>query len=344
MTTMPRNATIIAGALHGLQNVLVQNGQDPAVLGLKSGIPAGAWLNIQHEIPLYAFVETYEHGAALLGQPAIGWTSAANYEFRNLGELGKAVLSASTVGSALRTFERYLRCVQSESDMQLCVEDGVATLTYRILNPDIWPRRQDAEFTLSVLVELIRRGAGRNWHPDLICFEHSAVRSINSWADAAGGFCLFDCETNALSFPESVLYAQMPRDHADHHRQAVQFLNQGIADKTWTQTLTARTRTAIYEGLGVGTADQENVARQLGLSRRSLHRHLKDEGSRYSALLEDCRFRVARHALVDTRQPLAQIACDLDYSDQTAFERAFKRRTGMTPKQYRQSFSSDLAE
>lgn len=340
---MPRNATIISGALHGLLDVLVENNQDPAVLGLQSGIPAGAWQDTQFEIPLYAFVEFYEKGAALLGQPGIGWSSGSNYEFLNLGELGKAVLSASTVGSALRTFERFLRCVQSESDMQLCIEDGVATVTYRILNPDIWPRRQDAEFTLSVLVELIRRGAGKNWHPDLICFEHSAVRSINSWADAAGGFCLFDCETNALSFPESVLYAPMPKEYLGNHRQAVQYLNEGIACKACTQSLTARTRTAIYEGLGTGTADQENVARQLGLSRRSLHRHLKDEGVQFSALLDDCRFRVARHALVDTKQPLAQIACELDYSDQTAFERAFKRRTGMTPKQYRLSFTPGTA-
>jgi AraC-like DNA-binding protein len=59
---------------------------------------------------------------------------------------------------------------------------------------------------------------------------------------------------------------------------------------------------------------------------------------RFSTLLDDCRYRIARHALVDTSHSLAQIAFELDYSDQTAFERAFKRKTGMTPKQYRQSY------
>lgn len=336
---MPRNATIISGALNGLEDVLVQNGRDPAVLGQRSGVPSDAWQNAQCEIPLFCFVEVFEQGATMLSQPSIGWKSGAHFDFHQLGDLGSAILSASTVGSALRTFERFLRFVQSESDMQLSVEDGVATLTYRILNPDIWPRRQDAEFTLSVLIELIRRGAGGTWQPDLICFEHTAFRPVGNWVDTAGSFCLFDCETNALSFPESVLNAPMPKDDLDCHQQALKRLTQSLTTKAWTQSLTARTRTAIYQGLGSGTADQETVARQLGLSRRSLHRHLKDEGARFSTLLDDCRFRVARHALIDTRQPLAQIACELDYSDQTAFERAFKRRTGMTPKQYRKSFA-----
>ncbi|WP_428686786.1 AraC-like transcriptional regulator QhpR [Roseibium sp.] len=335
---MPRGATIISGALNGLQFMLVRNGHDAVALGRQVGLPAGAWLDSQFEIPLYDFVNIYERGAAMLDQPGIGWQSGPLLDLGDLGELGEALLTASTIGSALRTFERFLRYVQSETEMTLTVEDGVATLIYRILNPDIWPRRQDAEFTLSVLTALIRRGAGADWHPDLVCFEHSASRSTSSWTDPAFGVCQFDCETNALSFPESILAMPMPSDGRKDHRRALANLSRGLARKARANSLTARTRTAIYEGLGTGTADQETVARQLGLSRRSLHRHLSDEGVRYSSLLNECRFRVARHALLDTTHSLAQIACELDYSDQTAFERAFKKRTGMTPKQFRQDF------
>ncbi|WP_370197916.1 AraC family transcriptional regulator ligand-binding domain-containing protein [Roseibium sp.] len=335
---MPTGATIIAGALSGLQSMLIDKGLEPAALGRQSGVPVDAWQDAHFEIPLYAFVEIYEHGAAMLGQPGIGWQSGPRLNLHDLGELGEALLTASTVGSALRTFERFIKFIQSETDLQLTVEDGVATLTYRILNPDIWPRRQDAEFTLSVLTELIRRGAGPNWQPDLICFEHTAARPLSIWAETAGSFCLFDCETNALSFPEKVLSASMPRDSGGGHRNALASLSEALANKARTKSLTARTRTAIYEGLGAGTSDQEAVARRLGLSRRSLHRHLGEEGLRFSTLLDDCRYRIARHALVDTSQSLAQIAFELDYSDQTAFERAFKRKTGMTPKQYRQSY------
>jgi len=336
---MTTGATIISGALCGLQNMLAKQGLEPAALGRQSGVPASAWDSRQVEIPLAAFVQVYEHGAAALGLPGIGWQSGPLLDLTDLGELGEAILSASTVGSALRTFERFLRYVQSETDMRLTVADGVATLSYRILNPDIWPRRQDAEFTLSVLTQLIRRGAGPDWNPDLTCFEHSATRRPSSTEDATGNLCQFDCEINALSFPESVLNLPMPRDDASRHRRALESLTRGLIAKARSNGLIDRTRTAIYLGLGAGLVDQETIARDLGMSRRSLHRHLSGEGVRFSTLLEDCRFRVARHALADTAHPLAQIAFELSYSDQTAFERAFKRRTGMTPRQFRQIYS-----
>lgn len=336
---MPKGATIISGALFGLQSLLTGTALEAAALGRQSGVPLGAWQDSQFEIPLVSFVEIYERGAELLGQPTVGWQSGPLLDLRDLGELGDALLTASTVGSALRTFERFIKYIQSETDLQLTVEDGVATLTYRIVNPDIWPRRQDAEFTLSVLTQLIRRGAGPEWSPDLICFEHSPARPVAKWTDAAGSFCLFECEMNALSFPESVLNRPMPRDDTERHRSVLESLGRELMSKARGKALMDRTRTAIYEGLGTGTSDQESIARRLGVSRRSLHRHLNEEGVRFSSLLEECRFRVARHALVDTPHSLAQIACELDYSDQTAFERAFKRRTGMTPRQFRQTFA-----
>ncbi|TYC48530.1 AraC family transcriptional regulator [Rhodobacterales bacterium] len=335
---MPKGATIISGALFGLQSLLTGTALEAAALGRQSGVPLSAWQDREFEIPLRSFVEIYEHGANVLGRPGLGWQSGPHLQLRDLGELGDALVTASTVGSALRTFERFIKFVQSETDLQLTVEDGVATLTYRIVNPDIWPRRQDAEFTLSVLTQLIRRGAGEAWNPDLICFEHSPLRSVASWSEVGGAFCVYECETNALSFPASVLNAPLPRDDTDRHRRALECLSRELISRTRGRSLVERTRSAIFEGLGTGEADQESIARRLGLSRRSLHRHLGDEGVRFSILLEDCRYRVARHALIDTPHSLAQIACELDYSDQTAFERAFKRRTGMTPKQYRQTF------
>ncbi len=337
---MPKGATIVSGALTGLQNLLSGDGLVPADLGRKSGIPAGAWRNPEVEVPLTAFVQMYEQGSMVLDRPGIGWQTGPLLNLADLGDLGRAILSAPTVGAALRTFVRFLQFVQSETDMRLDVEGGVATLSYRILNPDIWPRRQDAEFTLSVLRELIARGAGAGFKPDFICFEHAPARPLGHWCETTGVDCLFECETNSLSFPERILDCPLPRDPlprdgATGHRTVLEDLTRRLINRNRARSVTGRARTAIYAGLGGQDVDQESIARQLGLSRRSLHRHLGEEGIRFSALLDDCRFRVARHALVDTSHPLAQIAFELNYSDQTAFERAFKRRTGMTPRQYR---------
>lgn len=332
---MQNGATIVSGALNGLQVALDSAGLEPAALGHQSDVPAAAWRDPSCEISLPAFVQVYENGAALLDRHGIGWDTGPLLDLADLGELGEALLSASTVGAALKTFERFIRCVQGETDLRVVVADGVATVTYRILNPDIWPRRQDAEFTLSVILALIRRGAGADWAPELLCFEHLPARAPSGVMRAAGCLCQFDCETNALSFPESVLSLAMPASRTGNHRQVLARLSRDAADLTRAKSVAARTRTAIFETLGTGVSGQENIARRLGLSRRSLHRHLAEEGTRFSDILDNCRFRIARHALVDTTHALARIACELDYSDQSAFERAFKRCTGMTPNKYR---------
>ncbi len=87
---MPTGATIIAGALSGLQSMLIDKGLEPAALGRQSGVPVDAWQDAHFEIPLYAFVEIYEHGAAMLGQPGIGWQSGPRLNLHDLGELGEA--------------------------------------------------------------------------------------------------------------------------------------------------------------------------------------------------------------------------------------------------------------
>ncbi|MEW5425176.1 AraC family transcriptional regulator ligand-binding domain-containing protein [Amorphus sp. 3PC139-8] len=340
---MPTGATIVSGALSGLQHVLDDHGVEPCALGRSSGIPEDAWRDRRVEIPLSSFVSIYERGAEALHQPGVGWTCGRKFDIADLGAFGEAVLTAPTIGDALTIFADFISAVQSETELRLTVDGGQATLSYRILNPDIWPRRQDAEFTLSVLKSLIETAAGDDWHPDFISFEHDAVRSVTAWQEATGSDCLFGCETNALGFPESVLGCPMPQTDGSRHRLSVETLARRMAEITRSTSLTERTRLAIYSHLGSEAVDQETIAAILGLSRRSLHRHLSDEGTRYSAVLEDCRFRVARQALVCSGHPLAEIAFDLSYSDQTAFERAFKRRTGLTPRHYRRLFRRDAA-
>ena len=106
------------------------------------------------------------------GDPGLGWEAGRVFDLRSLGALGEAVLAAPNLGTALLTFSDYLRLVQSTTELRLKIEDDEALLTYRILDPDIWPRQQDAEFTpLSIFLTVIQGCAGADWRPDAIGFE-----------------------------------------------------------------------------------------------------------------------------------------------------------------------------
>jgi AraC-like DNA-binding protein len=99
--------------------------------------------------------------------------------------------------------------------------------------------------------------------------------------------------------------------------------------------LIERTRRAIGERLRGDDPSLEGVARELGMSERSLQRHLRELGYSYNALADEVREATARLYLEQPDMALAEIGYLLGFADQSAFNRAFKRWTGSTPRQAR---------
>lgn len=82
--------------------------------------------------------------------------------------------------------------------------------------------------------------------------------------------------------------------------------------------------------LPTGEAAIERVARELGLSRQTLYRRLKEEGTTFEALLDGVRRRLAVK-LIREGASVKDAAYRLGFSDPAAFSRAFKRWTGSSP-------------
>ena len=83
------------------------------------------------------------------------------------------------------------------------------------------------------------------------------------------------------------------------------------------------------------TRSLPEVAKRLGVSDRTLHRRLADEGTSHSELLDEARRERAMILLADRSLSAAEISFLLGYSEPGAFFRAFKRWTGKTPGAYR---------
>jgi len=88
----------------------------------------------------------------------------------------------------------------------------------------------------------------------------------------------------------------------------------------------------------------EEVARDLLLSPRTLHRRLHEEDSSFHAIKDAVRRDLALARLEKTRQSIAQIASDLGYAEPSAFFRAFLHWTGAAPTHYRRRLESGLKE
>ena len=79
------------------------------------------------------------------------------------------------------------------------------------------------------------------------------------------------------------------------------------------------------------------------MSPRTLQRHVKERGTDFKNLVDDTRRRFALTYLKDHSNALTEIAFLLGYSDASAFNRAFKRWTGLAPSAYRAQAASGVA-
>ncbi|MEN8198064.1 MAG: helix-turn-helix transcriptional regulator, partial [Pseudomonadota bacterium] len=169
---------------------------------------------------------------------------------------------------------------------------------------------------------------------------HEPSRAEQVWSEQTGSDCTFRADANAIVLPIGALDCPMRSGGHETSKPCSGALDRALALRNLSQPTVERVASVVYALLGQQAVDQDAVARALGLSRRSLRRKLESEGRTFSQVLTECRFRLAKHALSRTNRSLAQIALDLGYSEQSAFTRAFSRRAGLAPGQYRERHAS----
>ena len=99
----------------------------------------------------------------------------------------------------------------------------------------------------------------------------------------------------------------------------------------------ANVRGLLERLMPTGRPTGQQIARLLNRSPKALQRALLAEGSSFSGLLEQTRIGLALRCVRDPDLPLSDVAQYLGFSDQSSFNRAFRRWTDATPRQYRES-------
>ena len=147
----------------------------------------------------------------------------------------------------------------------------------------------------------------------------------------------FDAPRTAISFPLS--YLDLPVIQNEHTLKA--FLKTSPADLLVKpkndDSLTGRIRALLRQRSDY--PEFEQVAAELLLTPQTLRRRLKDEGSSYQQIKDNLRRDTAVYFLSRPELSIDEIALQLGFSEPSAFHRAFKKWTGVTPGVYRQEKS-----
>lgn len=99
--------------------------------------------------------------------------------------------------------------------------------------------------------------------------------------------------------------------------------------------LSERVRATMLEAFSITEPNIAHVCGRLRLSRSTLLRRLADEGVTFQSLLDETRKTLAIRYLLKSDLNNQQIAHLVGYRDSNAFQRAFRKWTGMTPQALR---------
>lgn len=126
--------------------------------------------------------------------------------------------------------------------------------------------------------------------------------------------------------PSIPLKTRDPRLH-----QTLESLASGLSLGEGGSSLDRAIRSRLRDLLPKGEATAPRVARSLGMSERSLHRRLAQGERSFRDLVDTFRRAEAERLLGARRLGIAEVAQALGFADQSAFTRAFRRWTNMTP-------------
>jgi len=292
------------------------------------------------KIDLVTFVDLVERIGRASGDSSLAWSIGQSTRYSLDGDFGKAILGCKTLGSTLHYLSCYFPLVQDASFLKLEVNDGWARLSYKILNPGIWPRYEDAMYSLGIYGRLIKTAAPDAWPFAQLTLETEAGRIRPELSALVQAEILYGGNANSIRFPASALDARLNLA-PDCGTEILNRLSRELTRKTRSIPLSERTRRMIYTEIDDGGVSQERIARALGVSSRTLRRRLSSEGLSFQALLDECRMQFAALEFRTRRRlSLSDMALKLGYSEHSTFSRAFSRWAGMAPREYRRTLSA----
>ena len=240
----------------------------------------------------------------------------------------------------------------------LCAEDGVACINrfvkYNRLNGPLTfeVTEEENQLTVSVnykngmnmpafallsqqvtLTSLVRKGTGvSSINPLKIYSPFDYSNEVNEYF----GVVAKKSDINKVVFRIDDLKIPFVTSNNNMWQFMKEELNKRIEELEVDHSFAAQVRKLLLEVIPSGISDADYVSKELGVSRRTLQRKLKDEDTTFLEQLNHTRELMVRNYL-HMDMSLDEIAFLVNYSDAKALSRAFKIWSGMSVTAYRKS-------
>jgi AraC-like DNA-binding protein len=292
--------------------------------------------NSHARMPVKNQIEFLRVVADKLADPFLGIHLAENIELREMGLPYYVIASSETLGDALMRLARYSG-LTNEGVRITCHEGKDITVKFEYVGVPRLSDRHQIECFVVILVRLCRLLTGLSLSPTGVKLAHRRTELPAEIKKVFGCKVAFGSDVDEVIYPQRAV--SMATVNADSYLNSllVRYCEEALSRRrVQSGAWRLRVENAIVPLLPHGQAKIGEIAKTVGVSRRTLSRLLASEGCTFSGILEALRLDLAKSYLREQNLPNSEVAWLLGFGEVSAFSHACKRWTGKTPKQLRQ--------
>ncbi len=294
-----------------------------------SRIPLEMLENPENLLPLTHLLNFLDRNAKAEGLDDLGLRAAAQSHVSGLGLFGKILIQSASLNIALDKASRLIPLFNSGQRIWVDRWQGQARICHHLPRMAGEGRRYGNQFTMLMIIDLMRQAAGAHWRPSEIHLE----RGVDDPAIYESlGVRLRESSVAAIVCDRLLLGRPMRQvDHNGSNPDDVMSLAAGAPPDNFVDSI----RQVIATYMRNDMIGIDHISAVIGLGSRTLQRRLRERGLDYSELVAATRLTLARNLLEDRGIEVTDIAQELGYSDAANFTRAFRKWTGLAPSVYR---------
>lgn len=274
-----------------------------------------------------------------LQRPALGLEIAQLVQAKHLGIIGYLALSSETLGEAFMRYHDYHRLIYDGSPLQVSLDRDYLSISWSEIPFKVSTQLTD-EIAIALMTEFIRSSIldQHQLHLHEVHFQHPVNKNIAVYEQYFRCKVRFGQAKNQVLIPVSEM--SIPLKKGDQTLQKLLMQQaEAVLEKLPNSTqIDQRLQQAILVGLQKNMFQIEHIAKQMNFSVRQLQRYLQKQGQTYQQRMQEIRCMMAVQYLKDPHLSLQEISMLLGYSEQSAFQRAFKQWTAQTPQQWRSEY------
>lgn len=263
----------------------------------------------------------------------VGFQHGKHFDIGFWGILGYIVAAAPTLKEALGYQQRY-QCLLGNSGLAY-FESERDTITMRWLS-EYGASANTVEQVITAWVAFAFTHTKSSACPSGVYFTHSLNGELSEYQAFFRCPVYFNADFNGIRVDAQHFDLAICTSHQEVLNVLCHHAEQTLAEKRRSTPLDI-IRQFIIESLPEKVPDLSQIAEYLQLSERQLQRLFQRYQTNCSAFCDKVRLDLAVSYLSQTEHKLLYISQALGYSEQSAFQRAFKRRYGVTPRDFRLS-------